>query len=521
MKKEFKIFNKRWVFMLGFFLVFSTSCEEDLLEQVNPNSITPDTFWLSADDAERGMVGAYSPITGVQYYGRMFVFGTDYRDDVINGFNTSPRTAPGYFQGTSDVAAVRVIWQEGWKSIVRSNQVLFNVPNIEMDEAQKSSILAEALFLRSFVYFDLTNLWLNIPLITTPLTFDEANSVFQSTQAEIYAQLITDLEQARTSLPQTRAGNQVGRATWGAASALLAKVYLSTGNYAQAESVLREIMNSGLYSLVDDYGDNFRSSTENNSESVFEFQMVNDGNTGWGGDAPNTGRANSVLPDFAPQGFTNQNGMTINQWAVDLFLDEQTVNGEIDPRAFYTLFWDTNETTAYEGNVLSSKTYGNQTYQEARPGDVNVYGNKYIFADSEDGNTSALFHRGDMNWRVIRYADILLYFAEAVMQGGSSAATQEVVDAVNLVRARADMPLFDTSMTWQDVMDERVKELSLEHYRYYDLLRWGMVKERIVDQPDIKSNSAGVGAYQPGREYLDIPQRDLDLNPNLVRNPGY
>ena len=106
------------------------------------------------------------------------------------------------------------------------------------------------------------------------------------------------------------------------------------------------------------------------------------------------------------------------------------------------------------------------------------------------------------------------------MDGGASAATQEAIDAVNLVRARADMPPFAT-MTWQDVMDERVKELSLEHYRYFDLLRWGLVKERIVDVPDIKSESGGVGAYQPGREYLDIPQRDLDLNPNLEHNPGY
>ncbi|MFS4466664.1 RagB/SusD family nutrient uptake outer membrane protein [Maribacter sp. 2210JD10-5] len=502
-------------------LIVIFGCEEDLLNQVNPNSITPDTFWQTAEDAERGVIGAYSPITGVQFYGRMFVFASDYRDDIINGFAISARTAPGRFQGTSDVAAVRVSWQEGWKAIVRANEVLFNVPNIEMNDAQKNAILGEALFIRSFIYHDFVNLWLNVPLITTPLTVEEANSVFQATPNEVWAQLVTDLEQARDWLPPTRSENELGRATWGAASALLAKVYLITEQYGQAATVLREIRDSGLYSLVDDYGDNFRSSTENNTESVFEFQMSNDGNTGWVGDAPNTGRANSVVPDFAPQGFTNQNGMRINDWALDLFLDEQTVNGETDPRAFYTLFWDTDETTNYEGQVLSSRTYKNLTYQEARPGDTNIYGNKYVFADAEDGNEQAVFHRGDMNWRVIRYADVLLYLAEAIMEGGSSPTTQEAVDAVNLVRARADMPEYDLSMTWQDVMDERVKELALEHYRYYDLLRWDMVKERIVDIPGIKSESGGVGAYQPGREYMDIPQVDLDINPNLQRNPGY
>lgn len=77
------------------------------------------------------------------------------------------------------------------------------------------------------------------------------------------------------------------------------------------------------------------------------------------------------------------------------------------------------------------------------------------------------------------------------------------------------------TMTMQDIRDERVKELSLEHTRYFDLLRWNIVKERILDTPDIKSESGGVGSYQPGREYLNIPQRDLDLLPNLKPNPGY
>jgi len=520
MKREFKFIKTKWGMVLCSILIGLFGCDDELLDQENPNSITPATFWQTGDDLEKGVIGAYSPITGVQYYGRMFVFGTDYRDDVINGFAVSPRTAAGRFQGTSDVAAVRVIWQEGWKAIVRANEAIFQATDIEMDGARKAELTGEALFIRSFVYFDLVNLWRNIPLITTPLTFDEANSVTQAAPEAVFTQLASDLETARQVLPRTRTGNGVGRATWGAASAMLAKVHLTTGNHTAAESVLREIVASGLYSLVDDYQDNFRSTTENNSESVFEWQMINDGNTGWGGDNPNTGRANSIIPDFAPQGFTNQNGMRVNQWALDLFLDETTVNGEIDPRTFATFFWDTEETTMYQGQVLSSKTYGNQGYQEARPGDTNIYGSKYVLADVEDGNEQAVFHRGDMNWRVIRYADILLYLAEAVMQGGASPATQEAIDAVNLVRDRADMPLL-TAMTWQDVMDERVKELSLEHYRYYDLLRWGMVKERIVDIPGIKSESGGVGAYQPGREYLDIPQTDLDLNSNLSRNPGY
>jgi hypothetical protein len=109
-------------------------------------------------------------------------------------------------------------------------------------------------------------------------------------------------------------------------------------------------------------------------------------------------------------------------------------------------------------------------------------------------------------------------FAEAeFMLSGSSAAA---LAAINKVRARADMPDFD-SITMQDIMDERVKELSLERTRYYDLLRWGLVDERIVNNPEIKSESGGTGAYRPGREYVAIPKDEMDNSDVFVQNPGW
>jgi len=530
MKNPLKILRNKWGLFLSLFLLAAVSCDDELLDQENPNAPTPATFWKTALDAERGIIGVYSPITGVQYYGRMFVFSSLYRDDIVNGFAVSPRTAAGRFQGDSNVPATVVCWNEGWKVIARANELLLNVPDIPIEECSasgftpddKNGIIGEALFLRSFVYFDLVNNYRNIPLITSVLTVEEANSVSQAPPADVYTQIISDLQQARGFLPRTRTGSRVGRATWGAASALLGKVYMMIGQFSDAEAVFGEVVNSGVYSLVDNYADNFRMTTEINSESVLEWQMTFDGNTGWGGDAANTGRANSILPDLAPQGFTNQNGMRVNQWALDLFLDEQTVNGEIDPRTFNTFFWNTTETTTYRGETLSSVTYGNQDYASVfGPDDTRIFASKYVLADAEEGNASSNFHQTDSNLRVIRFADVLLYYAEAGMMANGGAITAAGLDAINLVRARADMPAFDNSITFQDIQDERVKELALEHYRYYDLLRWGIVKERLVDIPDLKDESGGVGAYQPGREYMDIPQKDLDINPNLTRNPGY
>ncbi len=514
--------HKRAILFICLFLGVIISCDRDLLEQTNPNSITPDVFWKTPDDAEKGLIGVYSPLTGVRYYGRMYVFTSDYRDDLINGFNKSDRTAAGRFDATSDTPAVLFVWEEMWKVVSRANTLLFRVPEISFeDQDEKKSILGEGLFLRSLAYFDLVNIWRNIPLIVTPLTIQETSGVTQAPPEEVYVQIIEDLEAARTMLPTTRDETGKGRITWGAATALLGKVYLYTGNFSKARDMFKEIIDSNLYSLVDKYQDNFSSLTENNSESIFELQMDNNGNRGWAGDRAGTGRANSVVPDFAPPGFTNQNGMRINQWALDLFLDEQTINGEIDPRAFITLFWNTNETTTYKGDVLSSKTYEDKTYAEAISAtDTRIFGNKYVLSDAEEGNINSNFHQASSNWRIIRYADVLLMYAEAEMEVSGS-TTQAVVDAVNLIRTRADMPDFDLTMTMQDIRDERVKELSLEHTRYFDLLRWGLVKARIVDTPDIKSESGGVAAYQPGREYIDIPQRDLDANPNLKHNPGY
>ena len=109
-------------------------------------------------------------------------------------------------------------------------------------------------------------------------------------------------------------------------------------------------------------------------------------------------------------------------------------------------------------------------------------------------------------------------FAEAeFMLNGS---TTPALDAINEVRERADMPAL-TTITMQDIEDERVKELSLERTRYFDILRWGKVEEYIVNKPELKSESAGTSSYKPGREYIAIPQNEIDANPVFKQNPGY
>ncbi len=497
------------------------SCSKDFLDQPNPNAVTPDTFWRNEDDATKAIIGAYSPLTHIWNYTRFEIFLSDYRDDVVNAFGTSERTAIGVFNGISLTNGTFWVWSTNYQGITRANEIIFNVPNIEdISSDAKNNILGEAYFLRAFNYFNLVNNWLNVPLITLPFgEIEDPAAITQAPPEDVWQQIISDLKEAQNLLPDSWDDRNMGRVFKASADALLGKVYLYRQEWGNAKSEFEKVMNNPNVGLMENYGHNFTEDFENNKESLFEIQLVADGNGGWGGDRLGVGKGSAFHPDIAPAGFTGQDGMRINQWVLDLFLDERTVNDEIDPRTYTTLFFDSADSTNYAGEVLKSQTYGGKSYQEVFPDGVNVWGNKHL--DTKQGYESSQangWHQAGNNLRMLRYADVLLMYAEAEfnMNGSSSAA----LEAINEVRARVDMAPFE-SITMQDIEDERVKELSLERTRYFDILRWGKVVEYIVNRPEVKSEAGGTGSYQPGREYIDIPQNEIDANPNIKHNPGY
>ena len=515
-----KILSKSTLAALVLLMMTTNSCRTDILEQENPNAVTPQSFWKTEDDATKGIIGAYSPFTHIWYYTRFEIFLSDYRDDVVNAFATSERTAAGSFNGVPQSNGAFWVWSAMFQGVTRANEVLAHIPDIEMDQTKKNNILGEAYFIRAYNYFNLLNGWRNVPLITTPIgDIENPNSLEQADPADVWAQIENDLMEAQQLAPESWPLDMKGRITNGAATGMLGKVFLYQKKYTEAKAEFAKIMD-GRYELMEDYSDNFTEASENNKESLFEVQLVADGNSGWGGDAPGLGKGAAFHPDIAPRGFTGQDGMRINNWVLDLFLDERTVNDEIDPRTFTTLFFDTDETTSYNGKVLSSRTYGDLSYQEVFPGESFVWGNKWldITFDNKTGSQDGGWHQSGNNLRLLRYADILLMFAEAeFMLNGS---TTPALDAINEVRERADMPAL-TTITMQDIEDERVKELSLERTRYFDILRWGKVEEYIVNKPELKSESAGTSSYKPGREYIAIPQNEIDANPVFKQNPGY
>ncbi len=504
--------NIKGIFVCLVFMLASVECV-DKLDVQDPNRLSPVSFWKTAADAESGLVAVYSSLPTIPLFGRIGVaLLLIHRSDEVDPFPQINVNDAGTFNATPELGRLNEPWGEGYKMVAAANQVLANVPNVEMDAARKDQILGEAYFLRSFIYFYLVNQWGNIPLVVDEVT-GGVEEIFMpnSTPDQVYQSMIADLVQAQAKLPQTWPSDQVGRATWGAATAMLGKTYLYTKQYAQAATEFKKVIDSGLYDLTADYADNFSEETTNNIESLFEVQY--DGNTtgGWGGTGGNVWRGQAWEADIAPRTFSSQQSVSVNPWVFDLFMEQQTTSGEIDPRAYATMSWD------YPGAMMYQ-----MSFQDAFQGDnlTRIWVRKYLNFENETSLSPGEWAGDTNNWRLIRFADVLLMYAEALNESGSD---QDALAALNRVRARSDMPAYeglDQGSLQQAIRDERVRELAIEGYRYWDLLRWGIAAQRFKENPELRTNSNGV-FVENKHEYLPLPRQDVDANPNLNQNPGY
>lgn len=496
-------------------LLAVVSCQEEELDLKNPNALTTDQFWVTPNDAELGVNSIYAMFYKDGLWARWMYFRLDLTSD--EGFSTSPWIELAdwtrfnyinynFWEGNG------VTWRDSYKAIFRANQVLANVPEIEFeDEARKQSIIAEAKFLRALHYYYAGLLWENIPMVLEPSTPDALPQ--QVSQEEVFAQVEQDLNDAFTDLPMQWDAENVGRPTKGAVKAMLAKVYMQQHRWQEAKTALDFLVigEGANYSLVDNYKDNFTDINENNSESVFEIQFGDQrrGGTGEGQDAS---VSSTRAQFFAPRGIGWSDGQA-RFWLVDTFKEEQTVAGEIDPRLQHSLFYP----SLFED--FGDRTYG----REWEWGEEEAWfrkGARDYKRDNED-------YFSAVNWRLIRYADILLRYAEVLNE---LEMTSEAYQYVDMVRERANMaPLADAYPEIGNDQDrfldrlkiERVLELSGESVRWEDLKRWGDLDDQAsVDEiaerdPDFNNFEIGKNIRMP------IPQVEVENNPNLEQNPQY
>ncbi len=500
-------------------MTLTQSCNEDLLDQVNTNTVSTGNFWQTESDAQNAVNGMYHPITNTFFWGRIIHTSAMLRSDVFNIRPFGVNTAMSTLQGTPGVARwATEIWQEPFKTIYRANAIIENVGS-EIPNAD--SYVGQAYFMRAFSHWYLLNLFGNIPLITNTPQTDEDFFPSQASQDAVWDQIIADLTEAQAKLPESWSGNDAGRPTKGSAVALRGKSHLYRGNWANAEADFRTVINSNQYSLLSelDYMDNFGQFNENNAESVFELQFLGIQAFSWGVDIPGVGTMGNFHIDYAPPTKSPDQSHFVNSWVKDLF----EANGETIRR---------DATLAYD--YPGSLGYGGVAYLDDFAGDIEVANNdgmEPIFTKKYAGldigtreNVDFLGTNVGNNWRIIRYADVLLMMAEALNNQGN---TSEAETYLNQVRARAQVAaktgLSQTEMT-QAIIDERVLELTGEGHRYFDLVRWGLADDYMGanslhgDHP----KSLSGGTFTSGRdEYIWIPVSELSSNSKLVQNPGY
>ncbi len=474
---------------------------QDFLDISPQGDLTQASFPQSAADALLATNATYSTLRNWSYHSGGYPILDIMSDDARKGSNPNDQlpTLGPYDNFTFNTTADGLDrwWASLYEGVKRANVVIEKVPEIAMDQAKIDLYVAEARFLRGLFYFDLVRAWGGVPLITSltpPLKAPRA------TKEQIYGLIEEDLLFAAATLPEKSewATEDLGRATRGAAKALLAKMYLFTGDFVKAESFALEVINSGQYDLEPDFNDAFGEAGEHGVESIFEIGARRNEGTNNGG--------NQYANAQGIRGTPNR-GWGFNRPSVDLINSFENNDPRMDATIIFlgdvlggvvTIGDGTtpDETRDANGNLIERETYNQKVW-------------------TEGNNTMTSWGH---NRRIVRYADVLLIAAEALNENNK--ATQALIQ-LNKVRARARganaaLPP-DITETNKDVLrdliiDERRHELAMEGHRYWDLVRTGKA-----------SSMLGPLGFVTGKhELLPVPQTEVDLSEGtLDQNPLY
>lgn len=494
-----------------------SSCDNEL-EIQDTNRLLADQYYSTQEEAQAAVDAIYNAFIIDGNYQRMTPIMGDARGDEVR--SRSPwiflaQTANFTVPSTDTALEIPYI---GYYSIInRANQAIEAVSQIEEIEPQlRERMLGQAYFLRALAYFNATNVYDNVPLVlelqTGFETFFPSNQ--ETTQADVYAQIEEDLNNAIDRLPVSYDNvsgpdaGQAARATLGAANSLMGKVKLYQGDYAGALPYFQTVVNSGTYDLAANYGDLFSQDPAieaANPGRIFwvEFTQSQNVDFNWGGDPTVNWRQFSALaPTYSGADFYD---FFPTSFLVNSLRAERTVNDEIDPR--------------YPATILSFLPEEGLTQSYGAPFFLDQSQNyiaKYTLA-----NTGGDPFTCGINYHVIRFADVLLMYAECLANTGNIPAAaehvQRVRDRANLPDRQAEFAGYSLDQFMDQLAHERVTELAIEGIRYYDIKRWGW-----LDDPsrlnELQSNDPEFESFAPNRKYQPFPQTELDRNQNLVGN---
>jgi len=482
-----------------FVLIFISGCSDDFLERKPKGKLTFDTFFETQDHAIWATNAVYQNFRSWQMCAFPWIGITDIiSDDSDKG--SSPNDALYVlelddFSFNSTNTAFQQAWEGHYQTIFRANLAIINIPGIDMDAALRDRLVAENKFLRAYCYLRLVQWFGDLPLITRPLESDEYYTQTRTPVAEIYNFIEQDLLDAIQVLPEKSdyPSADLGRATKGAARGMLAYLYMVKHDFAKGVEFSEAVIQSGEYSLLTRYADNFLRVGEQGAESIFEIGAV-------AVNAPVAGPG--ATPYNMIQGVR---GVPNLGWGFNRPSDDLISHYESgDPRRQATII--------YEGEVLPDGS----TMVEHNADVLNARYNQKAWVPAHPG----LQDNGPGNIRILRYADILLLAAEAYNEIDNPS---KALEYLNIVRARArgtnnfilkDVTETDKNLLREKIYTERRSELAMEEHRWFDLARWG----RIADV---------MGPLQPGfvatkHTLLPIPQSEIDLSGGaILQNDGY
>jgi hypothetical protein len=495
------------VVLLAITSVIACTKRLNVLDENNP---TGESYFKTASELQNGVNAAYSTLRSAQLVGREWFFTHDMRggETSTGGAQLEAPRAELLAQPSPapSNSVITNVWQGSYQMINRANLVIAKAPGVTDNNALRDRVVGEAEFLRAWAYFELVSQWGEVPLYTEPVT-SATGFKGKSPVADIYALIVSDLNDAAAKLPASYGSSDNGRATSGAANALLGRVLVQKGDYAGAKAALLKVY--GKYSLVDNYNWNFDGDVKDdngitittghefNAESIFEVVFVDkgDNNFNWGYNGEGSTSPLSTVRN-QEYGITWGNVIPSNQ-----FLDEFEAN---DPRYKFTIFEEGD-------NILTQSPLGAKKLVAA---DMNIaasvkggvtikrFFRKYNIYDWVNSG----FHPGGINQRVIRYAEVLLLLAECEAEVGSPA---QAAIYINQVRNRPSVKLPPVELTTKNqalraVMHERTVELGAEELASIDILRWRAKGYFPSIKPDPK----------PGQtDLFPIPAAETSTNP--------
>ncbi len=499
--------NKIAFYITGILMILiSFSCDDEFLEKNPLDEISSEAFWNSEDDVEMAVTGCYARMKNTFLnYQRGYLDGlSDNGLDYWNIYNIQTMALGTINANTGGV--INDVYDGCYAGISQCNFFMGNVDNaINVDESVLNKAIGEVRFLRALFYFDLVNCFGDVVLYKETPESADASKTTKSTSAEVLDFINEDLDYAIANLPDEPYSN--GHAVKGSAMALKTRVLLTEEKWSEAATVAKQIIDGGKFGVYDNYANMFINGGQiGNNEIMFSCDYLgpDDYHSIYGMNIEYT--AHIFLTQDLMDAYECNDGKSISESSL---YDPENPYDNRDPRLKATIrlpeenwegFYD--YTTFNPTGVLNKK--GADTTIPA------TYSNAYL---------------NDWNWILLRYADVLLMYAEA--QNETAGPDQSVYDAIDEVRARPgiDMPPVDQSKynTKESLRDfirhERRIEFAVEGIRYFDLKRWHIIGDVINSLPEVFSG--GFYSFDEKHYHWPFPQSELDRNPNLVQTDGY